>query len=126
MGIATATVRGGFYEANGATPLASIQGSGWPRRQVARLMGTKGLMDERALARALDGVVAGSNATKTLARIENNTELGGKRVVETETLINRNTVAGDVTALNNDLFTYSGATTMASPANKDGNPLGTR
>lgn len=126
MGIATATVKGGFYDANGASPLASVQGSGWPRRAVAQLMGRKGLMDERALARALDGVIAGSNATKTLTRIEANSELGGKRTVETETLINRNTAAADVTALNADLFTFSGATTMASPANKDGNPLGTR
>lgn len=127
MGLATANVKGGFFEQYGTT-MVSVQGSSWPRREAARMMATKGLMDERALIRALNGVVAGSNATKTLGRIEANSELGGKRVVETETLVNRNTVAGDVTATNNDLFTFSAATTFgASPvANKDGNPLGTR
>jgi hypothetical protein len=123
MGIASATVKGGVFD---GTTLTSIQGSGFARRQVAKHLGSKGLMDERALASALSGVVAGSNATKTLSRIESNSELGGKRTVETETIINRNTAAGDVTALAADLFAYTTKTTMASPANKDGNPLGTR
>lgn len=125
---ATATVKGGFWPVNGVTSVASISGKGPWRRRVAQAFDTYGLMDQRALAVALDGVVAGSNATKTLGRIENNVELGGKRVVETNTLVNRNTTAGDVTEENADFFTLTSRTTKGSspPANKDGNPLGTR
>lgn len=125
---ATATVKGGFWPTNGVATLSSISGKGPGRRRIAQEFGMKSQMDQRALLRALDGVVAGSNATKTLSRIENNVELGGKRVVETETLINRNTAAGDVTELNLDYLTMTTRTTYgASPKpNLDGNPLGTR
>jgi hypothetical protein len=126
MSTATATVKGGFWPEVGVLSLSSTQGSGYARKQIARLFGTKGLMDERELAETLNGVVAGSAAVKTLARVANSSELGGVRAIESETIINRNTTAADVTALNADFFSFSTKTTLASPANKDGNPLGTR
>lgn len=125
---ATAQVKGGFWPQNGVTSLASISGKGAQRRVIAQMFDAKGQFDQRALLTALDGVVPGSNATKTLSRIEANVELGGKRVVETETLINRNTAAGDVTELNADYLTMTSRTSFGgSPKpNLDGNPLGTR
>lgn len=125
---ATAQVKGGFWPQNGVSSLVSASGKGSQRRQIAQLLGRKSLMDQRELLETLDGVVAGSAAVKTLSRIEANVELGGKRVVETETIINRNTVAGDVTELNADFLTLTSRTSFgASPKpNLDGNPLGTR
>lgn len=119
------TVKGGFWEQYGTTisPAATTSRS---RRRVAQLLGEKGVRDLRARMDALNGVVAGSNATATNARIVAAEELGGVRAIETETLINRNTTAGDVTEIDTDLYSLTGRTTMASPANLDGNPLGTR
>jgi hypothetical protein len=125
---ATATVKGGFWEINAVPSLVSSSGRSWGRYQAAKVLAKKGLMALRATMRALDGVAPGAAATKTLARIENNAELGGKRVIETETLINRVTVAGDVTEINADVLSLSTRTTFgASPKpNLDQNPLGTR
>lgn len=124
----TATVKGGFWPANGVASLSSMSGKGPQRRIVAQLLARKGQQDQRALLNALDGVVAGSAATKTQSRVQAVEELGGKRIIETETIINRNTAAGDVTELNADYLTLTTRTTFGSspPANKDGNPLGTR
>lgn len=125
---ATATVKGGFWPTNGVTSLGSISGKGPWRRRIAMALDSKGLLDQRALMLALDGVVPGSLASKTYGRVQNSVELGGKRVVEAETIISRNTAAGDVTEINADFLTMTTRTSYgASPvANKDGNPLGTR
>ena len=128
MTVATATVKGGFWPTNGVNTLTSISGraAGW--RRLRQLLGDKSLMPTRALALALDGVAPGATAAKTLSRIQASSELGGKRTIETETLINRATLAADVTDLNNNLYTLTTKTSFgASPvANKDRNPLGTR
>lgn len=126
MTAATATVKGGFWEQNGVPTLSSVQGVSPFRRYIAMYTGKKGLMAARAVARALTGAAAGGAATKTLTRIANSTELGGKRTIETETIINRVTTAGDVTELKHDLFDMTANTTLASPINGDRNPLGTR
>lgn len=127
MSIATATVKGGLFPEVGVTSLASIQGSGHGVRRITQQLSDKGLRELRERMYTLDGVVAGSAASEVVKRIEANVELGGKRVIETETLISRNTTAADITEINLDLLTsLTSKTTMASPANKDGNPLGTR
>ena len=126
---ATATVKGGLFEQAGLATLTQISGVTGTERRVQQLLSRKGARATRALMLALDGVVAGSNATATVGRVEANVEQGGKRVIETQTLINRNTVAGDVTTLNADMLgTLTSRTTFGAspPANKDGNPLGTR
>jgi hypothetical protein len=125
MAVATATVKGGFYEVNGVSSLASQTGKG-TRRRVAQWMSHKGSFGIREILRTLDGAVAGTTATKGLGRVESNVELGGKRTIENESLVNRATTAADVTETKADLLSLSARTTMASPANKDGNPLGTR
>jgi hypothetical protein len=125
---ATATVKGGFWPANGIQSLVSISGKGSWRRMIAQAFGRKQLMDQRELLETLDGVVAGSTALKTSTRVEAVEELGGKRNIETQTVINRATTAADVTELNADFLTLTTRTSFGAtpPANKDLNPLGTR
>jgi hypothetical protein len=59
----------------------------------------------RKLALVLNGTVAGSNATVTEGRVQASVgitaEQGGKRVIETNTLINRVTTAADKTRIDN-------------------------
>jgi hypothetical protein len=128
MAAATATVKGGFWPQNSVSSLSSIDGRNSLRRKAAMALDGKGQFYWRTLAIALLGAATGGAASKTLARIEANVELGGKRTVETETLINRVTTAGDVTNLTNDLYSFTSKTTFGNspPVNKDGNPLGTR
>lgn len=126
---ATATVKGGLFEAVGLNTLTQIQGTGPKRRLISQAFSAKGMRVLRELAVTLDGVVAGSAAVATQGRVEANSELGGKRTIETETFVNRNSAAADVTEINADLLsTLTSRTTFGSnpPANKDGNPLGTR
>lgn len=124
--LATAQVKGGFW-AQYATSFSSISGKGFARRMIAQLLGKKQNMALREIMETLDGVAAGSTAQKTYTRVANSTELGGVRTVETQTLVNRATVAGDVTIINADLLTLSTRTYDPTPvANGDGNPLGTR
>lgn len=129
MTTATMTVKGGLYgDAYGLTTLDSIDGKGANQRVARRALAAKGEMALRARMLALDGVVAGSAASKTLGRIAASDELGGVRTVETETINSGNTVAGDVTLINANILAFSTKTTFGAspPANLDGNPLGTR
>jgi hypothetical protein len=123
-----ASVSGGFWPNNGVTTLNSIETTSAPRRRIAQLLADKSMMDDRALINALLGAAAGSNATKTLSRVQAAEDLSGARTIETETLINRNTTAGDVTTLKANLVNLTSKTTFGSSpvANLDGNPLGTR
>jgi hypothetical protein len=124
---AVATVKGGLFEQYGTT-LTQVQGTGPARRRVAQALSQKGQLALREIAETLDGVVAGSTASKTYSRVEANEEQGGVRVIETQSLVNRATTANDVTEINSDLLSLSSRTTFGSspPANLDGNPLGTR
>ncbi len=55
---------------------------------------------QRKLALILNGAAAGSNATVTEGRVQASTsEQGGKRTIETNTLINRITTAADKTRI---------------------------
>lgn len=123
FGLATATVRGGFWEANAAQPLISISGESGNRRKAAQSVSKKSMYGLREIARVLDGAVAGSAASKTLTRVQANVELGGKRTIETETLISRNTTAQDVTDTKADLLSLSARTTKTAQANGNKNPL---
>lgn len=128
MTAATATVSGGFWPTNGVSSLASISGTNAQRKSAAFALSRKQLLGLREIMETLDGAASGSAASKTLGRIENNVELGGVRVIETETLISRNTAAGDITDINATILAFSTKTTFGSSpvANGDGNPLGTR
>jgi hypothetical protein len=123
---ATADVKGGFWAQYAAT-LSQVSGINFARREAAKMLNKKGTYALRELMETLNGAAAGSAASKTLGRIEANSELGGVRVVETETLVGRNTASADETAIDHDILAFSANTYTASPvANGDGNPLGTR
>ena len=124
----TATVAGGFFEANGVASLSNMSTRGNRRRIAGQALDGKGTFELRARMTALDGVAPGANATKTFTVVEANSELGGLRAITTETLINRATTAADVTHIEATVNTFSSKTTFGAnpPANLDGNPLGTR
>lgn len=122
---ASATVLGGFWPQNGVSTLTLVQDTGPGRRRAAQALGKKSLRALRELMLTLDGATAGSTAAETNGRVAHSTELGGVRTIESEELVNRATVAGDVTIVNADILELSGNTYTASPiANGDGNPLG--
>jgi hypothetical protein len=124
---AVATVLGGFWEQNLVPTLSSMSGKGPNRRLIAMSLDAKGLLGMRKIMSTLDGVVPGSLASLTRARVQASDELGGARVIETETLVNRVTTAADVTEIEADFHTLSTRTFTPSPvANGDQNPLGTR
>lgn len=123
-----ATIKGGLFETNGVLTLNTIETTSSPRRRVAQYLGDKSTRGLRAVAKALNGAAAGGAALATNARVRADEDMSGKRVVETENLVNRVTVAGDITIINNNLFALTTRTTFGSTpvANLDGNPLGTR
>lgn len=97
------TVKADFWGNN----FAFIQDQSNFRKIIARMFNLKENRRDRALLNSLVGAAAGSNATATLKRVQHSrTELGGKRVIETETLVNRNTTAQDVTDLKAKILAY--------------------
>lgn len=127
MTTATATVKGGLFETAGLTTLTQVSTTDAGKRKAAQALAAKGQRSLRERAETLNGVAPGSAALATNKRIEANVELGGKRTIETENLVNRNTTAADQAELNQDVFALSSKTYDGTPvANGDGNPLGTR
>lgn len=125
MGSATATVKGGFFEQYSAT-LSQVSTTSAFKRRASQALAKRGQMSLRERMETLNGAASGSAASKVLTRIEANVELGGVRTIENETLVSANTTAGDITEINEDILALSTKTTLASPANGDLNPLGTR
>lgn len=124
--MATATVKGGLFAQYGAT-LAQQ----WPyssmRRMARMALSRYGNFSLRERMETLNGAAAGSAASKTLARVEANAELGGPRTIETHTFVSANTAAADVTEINDTVLALSTKTYDPTPvANGDQNPLGTR
>jgi hypothetical protein len=115
MASITATVKGGGTDMWGGT-LSLIRGVSPIARYLARLTDRKELRKDRRLEITLLGAAAGSTATETLKRIAaDRNENGGKRTIETETLVNRATTSGDVTDINARYNTFSSRpTTYAS------------
>jgi len=128
MAIASATVKGGFFETNGVGTLASISGEDGQRRWIRDQLAAKGLMGLRAIMDALTGAAPGVTATKNYTVVGAREELGGVRPVDTQVLVNRATTAADVTEIKSELLSYATKNTFGAnpPANLDRNPLGTR
>jgi hypothetical protein len=120
----SAVIKGGFWEVNGVSTLTPISGRSALRRRVAQWMSKKGMYAMREDLRTLDGAAAGSVATKTYTQIQNNSELGGRRTIETVNLISRATTAQDVTDTKADLLSLSARTTAAFKLDGNRNPLG--
>jgi hypothetical protein len=119
-----ATVRGGFWENNGGTYNWPISTTSTRKRMVAFAL-DEAKMD-RALMIALNGVVPGAVASDIWKRVAPAEDMGGARIVETATNINRVTTAADVADLLADVYTYGGLDNAVNVPNLDGNPLGTR
>lgn len=122
------TVKGGFWEVNGVSTLTGVQSKTAMRRRISEMLGKKSLLATREKMFVLMGAAAGSAVSKTLTRVEANSELGGKRNIETETLYSANSDAADITEIKADFLRETAQTTFGAspPANLDGNPLGTR
>ena len=88
-----------YYSPIFGTNYAPINNNFAGRKRIAQLFQKRGALKDRELMRTLLGVVAGSTATKSYVRVAHvaNSDLGGKRTVETVNLVNRATTAGDVT-----------------------------
>lgn len=123
-----ATVKGGFWETNGVSSLATIHTTSALRKIVSQALNRDQMYPIRQIWYELTGAAAGATATKALSRVVAAEELGGARAIENESLVNRATTAADVTDIKADFLTLSTKTTFGSnpPANLDGNPLGTR
>lgn len=120
------SVKGGFF-AQYSSVYTFLSGKPTALKDAARALAKRSGMATRELMETLNGAAAGSTAAKTLKRITASSELGGVRAVESEEIVNRATVAGDVTNINADVLSLSTRTYDSTPvANGDGNPLGTR
>lgn len=72
------------------------------RNRIKRVVNRDGFRQMTALFNGLIGAASGANVTATHKRVAAATQFaggGGARTIETITDINRNTVAGDITAL---------------------------
>lgn len=135
---ATATVKGGFWPTNGVTNLttdtkvpthaaAGFTGQGLEKR-ISRALSRKSLMWVRGTMIALNGIVPGGVVSVPYPKIQASPEMGGKRVIETELLASYTTTANSAAGLNQLFYRFTQDTSFGPtpPANKDGNPLGTR
>ena len=119
----SASVGGGLFD--GLT-LATAHTTSPIKRRIASLLARRQTLALREIMETLNGVAPGSTALKTVTQIANADDLGGARAIETVTLVNRATTAGDVTDINADLLSLSSKTHDPTPiANGDGNPLDT-
>lgn len=129
---AVATVKGGLYESAGLGTLTQAFGKGGQRRQISRLLSTKGMRAMQWLEMGLTGTAPGATATETNAVVAASAELGGKREIEAEVLVSRATTTADaveiITTLLYPLYyrTIYASNPLSAVTNKDGNPLGTR
>lgn len=122
-----ATVKGGFWPENGVNTLSTAHTTSALRRRASQALGKKQTYALRELMITLNGAAAGSAASATQTRIAAAEELGGVRTIETETLVSRNTTAGDATDIAADILSLSSKSyDPTPPANLDENPLGTR
>lgn len=123
-----ATVKGGFF-AQYNTTLAGISAldDSSLRKKAMFFLTRRGGLGLKKLMNTLNGVAAGSTATRTIGRVEANSELGGKRTVELQTIISRATTATDVSNIAAVVIGAVPYTVAADViANGDGNPLGYR
>ena len=112
------TIRSDFW----SDSWTAIQDQQSFRRIIARMFNLKQNRKDRALISTLLGAAAGDTATSTRKRVTHSTtELGGKRTIETETLVNRATTAGDDTALTADYLVYT-SQPSTYPTNKATRP----
>ena len=81
-----ATVKGGFWETN-AGGVLTLNNPGYSSARRRAAMAFAKMRAFRELATTLNGVIAGSAASATQKRVQAAEELGGRRIIETETLV---------------------------------------
>jgi len=122
----SAVVKGGLH-ANYSGNLDSIGPlitDSWTRR-MAQMLSNKGEFALRSVLDTVLGAAPGTLASYWTAEIAASPELGGVRPIVQTYVVNRNTVAQDVTDIRNAL-TMSKNSTPTQAQNLDMNPLGTR
>ena len=118
-----ATVSGGFFAQYGSTVTGLSRGA--QRRKAAMALSRRGTLALQEMMKTLNGATPAVATSKTLSRVEANSEQGGARTIETVTLIDENTAAADITTVAGDILDYD-FYDEAPVANLDDNPLGTR
>lgn len=98
-----ATVKSDYW-GNNYAPITEKSTIG---RQISRLFKSPAMRKNKALVMALLGAAPGANATVTTTRVQQSSELGGKRVIETVPVMNRNTTAGDVAELLSQVINHN-------------------
>lgn len=136
----------GFWQLYGDmlpyTPLTLAQGGvyGANHRFVSKIMRTAGMRALRTAAIALNGAAVGGAASLSYKRVGNPagpaaaspvatelTDLGGERVIDTVSVINRNTVASDETFIDklyNGTFGYFSSYPVDAAGNGGGGRAG--
>ena len=126
MGKFTAAVKGGLHANYGST-LDTIGDKITDHftRRMAQSLSNKGEFALRSVLDTVLGAAPGGTAAYFTAEIEASPEMGGKRNIVNTYVVNRATVAQDVTDIRNAL-TMAWNSVANPPANLDRNPLGTR
>jgi hypothetical protein len=94
-------------------------------RKMAQMLSNKGQFALRSILDTVLGAAPGGLAAYWTAEIEANVEMGGRRNIVQTYVVNRNTVAADVTDIRQAL-TMAFNSTANQAVNLDRNPLGTR
>ena len=112
----------GFHPVfGGVNSYSTVSGENPLQRSVAQILNRNSLRELKELMLTLNGVGAGSAALSQFSRVAPNVELGGKRTIEVIDAVNRNSVAGDITAIAADILAFD-LTPATYPANGDLNP----
>ena len=110
--------------ATGFTPLygdyETVSGENPLQRSVAQILNRNSLRELKELMLTLNGVGAGSAALSQYSRVAPAVEMGGQRAIEVIDAVNRNSAAGDITAIAEDILAYPLVPTTY-PANGDRN-----
>lgn len=111
MSISAPTVTGwSNFWGNSPNSYAMQNARTYHERALARVMAKPGYRGMRALFRLMNGTAVGQTASATYARVSapagltESAQLGGARVIETATAVNRATVAADRTFLNENIY----------------------
>jgi hypothetical protein len=122
----SAVVKGGLNANYGGT-IATIgpQITDHFTRKMAQMLSNKGEFALRSVLDTVLGAAPGGLASYWYAEIEPNVEMGGRRNIVQTYVVNRNTVAQDVTDIRQAL-TMAFNSTATQAVNLDRNPLGTR
>ncbi|MCI0557523.1 MAG: hypothetical protein MN733_03430 [Nitrososphaera sp.] len=126
--MALATVKGGYF-GDVSVNYDPVSGKNPLRRSIAQRFDKNGLRSTQEIGLEITGAAAGATASASYSRVKAGevsgafqSELGGKRTIETKSDINRVTVAGDITDFDSKILELDSTPTYV--ANKDGNPRG--